>query len=64
MTTITIPLANPRFAELTLRAELSGLTPEEYLQRLIEEVLDRPEEFRAAADHILKKNAERHRRLA
>lgn len=64
MTTITIPLTDQRFAQLKLRADLSGLTPEEYLQRLINEHLERPEEFREAAAYVLKKNAKLYRRLA
>ena len=64
MTTITIPLADERLAQLRMRASLSGLTPEEFLQRRVEELLKQPEEFREAADYVLKKNAELYRRLA
>ena len=64
MTTITIPLPDERLAQLRLRADRSALTPEEYLQRHVEELLNRPEEFRGAAAYVLKKNAELYRRLA
>ncbi len=64
MTTITIPLADERLEELRLRAGRSGLTPEEYLQRQVDELLERDESFREAAAYVLKKNAELYRRLA
>jgi antitoxin FitA len=64
MSTITISLADERLAQLRFRAERSGLTPEEYLQRHLEDFLDSDEEFREAANYVLKKNAELYRRLA
>ena len=64
MTAITIPLADDRLEQLRLRAERSGLTPEEYLRRQVEELLERPDEFRDVADYVLRKNAELYRRLA
>ena len=64
MTTISIPLADERLKQLRLRADRSGVTPEEYLQRRVEEFLEGPEEFHEAAAYVLKKNSELYRRLA
>ena len=65
MTMITIPLSDDRLAQLRLWAEEVGLTPEEFLRRRVEQLLERPDEsFRTAADHVLRKNAELYRRLA
>jgi len=63
MTTITIPLPDERLEQLRGLADRSGLTPEEYLLHRVEELLDRPEEFREATAFVLKKNAELYRRL-
>jgi hypothetical protein len=65
MTTITIPLSDDRLAQLRARAEQTGLTPEEFLRRRVEQLLDRPDEpFRQAAAYVVQKNAELYRRLA
>jgi antitoxin FitA len=65
MTTITIPLSDERLAQLRTWAEQVGLTPEEFLRRRVEQLLDRPDEqFRQAAAYVLQKNAELYRRLA
>ena len=65
MATVSIPLSDERFALLRTRAELAGLTPEEFLLRRVEQLLEQPDEsFRRAADYILQKNAELYRRLA
>jgi hypothetical protein len=65
MTTISIPLSEDRVAQLRLRSEQAGLTPEEFLRRRVEQILDRPdEEFQSAAAFVLAKNAELYRRLA
>jgi hypothetical protein len=65
MTTITIPLSDEHLAQLRARAEQTGLTPEEFLRRRVEQILDRPDEqFSQAAAFVLKKNAELYRRLA
>ena len=65
MTSITIPLSDERVAQLRVWAEEAGLTPEEFLLRLIEQLLDRPDQqFQKAADYLLQKNAELYRRLA
>jgi hypothetical protein len=65
MRTVTIPLSDERLARLRAWAEQAGLTPEEFLQRRVEQLLDRPDEqFRQAAADVLQKNAELYRRLA
>jgi hypothetical protein len=65
MSMIAIPLTEERLAQLRTRAEQTGLTPEEFLQRRVEQLLDRPDEqFRQAAAYVLQKNAELYRRLA
>ena len=65
MTTITIPVSDNRLAQLRLRADQSGLTPEEFLSQQVEHLLDQPDEqFREAAAYVLRKNAELYRRLA
>jgi hypothetical protein len=65
MTTITVPLSDERAAQLRLRAEQAGLSPEEFLRRHVEQFLDQPDEqFRQAAAYVLGKNAELYRRLA
>lgn len=65
MTMITIPLSDERLAQLRTWAEQTGLTPEEFLRRRVEQLLDRPDEqFRQAAAYVLQKNSELYRRLA
>jgi len=65
MTMITIPLSDERLAQLRTWAEEAGLSPEEFLRRRVEHLLERPDEqFRQAANYVLKKNAELYRRLA
>lgn len=65
MTMITIPLSEDRLAQLRLWAEQTGLSPEEFLRRRVEQLLNQPDEqFRQAADYIVHKNADLYRRLA
>jgi hypothetical protein len=65
MTNISIPLSEERLEQLRTWAEKVGLTPEEFLRRRVEQLLDRPDEqFRQAASYVLQKNAELYRRLA
>ncbi len=65
MTMITIPISDERLAQLRTRAEQAGITPEEYVLRHVEQVLERPDEpFRQASAYVLQKNAELYRRLA
>jgi hypothetical protein len=65
MTTIEIPLSKERLAQLRAWAEQVGLSPEEFLRRRVEQLLDRPDEpFTTAAVYSLLKNDELYRRLA
>lgn len=64
MTTISIPLSEERLDQLRKCAEQSGLSPEEFLRRRVEQLLEPNEQFREAADYVLHKNAELYRRLA
>ena len=64
MTTISIPLSEERLVQLRKWAEQSGLTPEEFLRRRIEQILEPDEQFRQAAAYVLQKNVELYRRLA
>ena len=65
MTVISIPLSDERLAQLQAWATQAGLTPEEFLRRRVEQLLDRPDDqFRQAANYVLEKNAELYRRLA
>ncbi len=65
MTMITIPLSDERLAQLRTWAEQTGLSPEEFLRRRVEQLLERPDEqFGQAAAYVLQKNAELYRRLA
>jgi antitoxin FitA len=65
MTMITIPLSDERLAQLRTLAQQTGLTPEEFLRRRVERLLDWPdEEFLRAAGYVLEKNEELYRRLA
>ncbi len=65
MTTITIPLSDERLAQLRTWAEQTGLSPEEFLRRRVEQLLDQPDEqFTQAAAYVLQKNAELYRSLA
>ena len=65
MTTITIPLSEEHLAQLQALAEKAGLTPEEFLRRRVDQLLENPDEqFRQAADYVLQKNAELYRRLS
>lgn len=65
MTVIPIPLSDERLTRLRLLAEEAGLSPEEFLRRRVDQLLQPPDEaFRQAAAYVLEKNAELYRRLA
>lgn len=65
MTTISIPLTDERLVQLRKWAEQAGLSPEEFLRRRVEQLLEPPDEqFRQAAAYVLQKNAELYQRLA
>lgn len=65
MTTITIELPNERIKKLQELALNLGVTMEELVRASVEDMLAQPEEqFRKAAEYVLKKNAELYKRLA
>jgi hypothetical protein len=64
MTRIVIPLSDERMTKLRVLAEQAGLTPEDFLHRRVEQMLDRDEQFTRAETYVLEKNAELYRRLA
>jgi antitoxin FitA len=65
MTTITIELPNERLQKLQEMAQRFGVSMEELIRVSVEDMLTQPEEqFRKAAQYVLKKNTELYRRLA
>ncbi len=65
MTYITISLSDNQAAQLRVWAEQAGLSPEEFLRRRVEQLLERPDaQFRKAAAYVFEKNEELYRRLA
>jgi hypothetical protein len=62
---LSIDLSPAQAERLRLEAERLGLTPEDLARAAIAELLATAgEDFKAAADRVLKKNAELYRRLA
>jgi predicted transcriptional regulator len=65
MTTITIELPNERLQKLQEMAIKFGVSMEELVRVSVEDMLTQPEDqFRKAAQYVLKKNAELYKRLA
>jgi len=65
MTTITIELPTERLQKLREMAQKFGVSMEELVRVSVEDMLTQPEEqFRKAAQYVLKKNAELYKRLA
>ena len=65
MTTLTIELSEEQLATLRKLAGEAQLPPHEVVQQTVVQWLDRQGgEFAAAADYVLKKNAELYKRLA
>lgn len=65
MNTLTIRLPEERLARLQQMAARFSVTPEELARVGVEELLSQPEEaFARAAEYVLQKNADLHRRLA
>ena len=65
MTTITIELPNERLQKLQEMALKFGVSMEELIRVSVEDMLTQPEEqFRKAAQYVLKKNKELYKRLA
>jgi hypothetical protein len=62
---LSIDLSPAQADRLRLEAERLGLTPEELARAAVADLLATTgEDFKAAADRVLKKNAELYRRLA
>lgn len=65
MTTITIELPSERLQKLQEMSLKFGVSMEELVRVSVEDMLTQPEEqFRKAAQYVLKKNAELYKRLA
>ena len=65
MTTITIELPSERLQKLQEMSLKFGVSMEELVRVSVEDMLTQPEEqFRQAAQYVLKKNAELYKRLA
>ncbi len=65
MTTITIELPSERLQKLQEMAQKFGISMEELVRVSVEDMLTQPEDqFRKAAQYVLKKNAELYKRLA
>jgi hypothetical protein len=65
MTAITIELPSERLQKLQEMALKFGVSMEELVRLRVEDMLTQPEEqFRKAAEYVLKKNAELYKRLA
>jgi predicted transcriptional regulator len=65
MASITITLPEDRLAKLREVAARLNVTPEDLARVSIEELLTRPDgAFEQAAEYVLQKNSELHRRLA
>ena len=65
MTSVTIPVSDDHFERLRSLAQQAGITPEEFLKRRVEFLLDQPDEdFKAITERIIEKNRELYRRLA
>ena len=65
MSTVTIPLSDAQRQRLEELARECRLAPEELLRVRVEEWMERPaDEFRRAADYVLRKNADLYHRLA
>ena len=65
MTTITIALPEDLLLQLQETAARLRVTPQDLVRVSIKDLLTRPDEaFKQAAEYILNKNVELHRRLA
>ncbi len=64
MSNLTISLPDDKMSKLKEMAADLGTTAEELVRASVEDLLGRPEEFRKAADYVLKKNEELYRKLA
>lgn len=65
MMTLKLELAEATAARLEQAAQKLGVTPEEFLQMSVEEMLVRLEkDFLEAANYVLEKNGDLYKRLA
>ncbi len=65
MTTITIELPSERLQKLQEMALKFGVSIEELIRASVEDMLTQPEEqFRSAAQYVLKKNKKLYKRLS
>ena len=65
MTDITVNLPEKSLDKLREKAAACGVSPEELVRAVIDQLLAGPdEEFEKVTDYVLKKNAELYRRLA
>lgn len=64
MSTVTLQMDEQKMGELTEATRQRGLAIEELFQLLADDFLARKDSFETAANYVLKKNAELHRRLA
>jgi hypothetical protein len=64
MSTFTLQLPTEKADQLVQEAERLGVRVEELLERITDDFLARKESFEAAAQYVLRKNAELYRRLA
>jgi antitoxin FitA len=62
---LAIELTEPQESRLRERAKSLGIAPEELARAAVADLLAQPDDdFEAAADQVLKRNAELYRRLA
>lgn len=64
MSTLTFQIEEEKAASLAEAARERGLRVEELLKQIADDFLSRKEGFEAAAQYVLKKNAELYKRLA
>ena len=65
MNNITITVPDDKFTLLQEKASRLGISPNDLMLLILEEIVARPdEEFQQAAKYVLQKNAELFRRLA
>lgn len=64
MSNLTFSLPEEKAQRLSEAAREMGVAVEDLLRRIADDYLDRRESFEAAAQFVLRKNAELYRRLA
>ena len=61
---VSIEISEDQAEKLSAEAERLGLTPEQLARAAVVDLLDRQDDFRAAASYVLEKNAELYKRLS